>query len=407
MSTSRRVAARAGQLSRRLGLGTGQTVAGRLALHWEPEILRSLSAHRETVLISGTNGKTTTTRLLAEALALDHVVESNATGSNLHQGLVGALLTAAPTAMAVLEVDEVVLPMALAACAPTVVLLLNLSRDQLDRTSEVAGHAARWAQALTTNAKCIIVANADDPTIAFAVRQARPDGQEVLWVRAGQPWRDDVSVCPSCGAGWDGTRDDWACLTCGAQRPETDWQLQDGRALAPSGQYELSLQLPGRANQANAVMALAAAASLGVSPERSLPTFRAVRAVEGRYAQSDVQGRQVRLLLAKNPAGWQELLHPADGLASSIVIAFNARAADGLDPSWLYDIPIEVLRGRQVVVLGERATDISVRLHYANVPHSLASNLRQALLMLPAGRCDVLANYTAFVSARRVLAKLK
>ena len=406
MTLSRRTAVMAGQLSRLLGLGAGQNVAGRLALRWEPDILRELSRSRQTVLVSGTNGKTTTTRMLAEAISCDRSVVSNATGSNLQQGLVAALLQAAPGATAVLEVDEVVLPRALEACRPSVVVLLNLSRDQLDRTSEVAGHAARWAAALGGDSDCTIVANADDPTIVHAVRQARSDRTGVLWVRAGQPWRDDAPVCPTCGAAWDSAAEDWACDRCGARRPTADWQLRDGRAVAYAMDVPLNLKLPGRANQSNAVMALAAAAALGVTPETALRAIRQLDTVEGRYDRTPVGDRVVRLLLAKNPAGWIELLRPQATLARGVVLAFNAQDADGRDPSWLYDVPLDLLGHRQVVVIGERATDMSVRLHYAGVAHKTAVDLRQALTLLPAGDVDVVANYTAFVKARVALARL-
>lgn len=405
MTAARVAAALAGQLSRTLGLGAGQNVAGRLALRWEPEILGELSRSRVTLLVSGTNGKTTTTRMLAEVVALTRPVVSNATGSNLQPGLVAALLGADEGTTAVLEVDEVVLPAALAACKPSVVALLNLSRDQLDRTSEVAGHAGRWLAALRADDRCTIVANADDPTIVHAVRQARGERAGILWVGAGQPWRDDAAVCPACGSAWDATLEDWSCCHCGARRPTPDWQLRDGRALAHGVDVPLDLQLPGRANQANAIMALAAAAALGIKPEVALPALRELSTVEGRYARTQVGNRDVRLLLAKNPAGWQELLHPEDALASRVIIAFNAREADGRDPSWLYDVPLGLLRKRQVVVVGERATDVSVRLHYAGVEHRTAVDLRQALSMLPSGDVDVVANYTAFTKVRRSLAR--
>lgn len=406
MMLRRRAAVLAGQLSRTLGLGAGQNVAGRVALRWEPDVLRQLSKGRQTVLVSGTNGKTTTTRMLTEAVARDRAVVSNATGSNLHQGLVAALLQAAPGATAVLEVDEVVLPMALDACNPSVVVLLNLSRDQLDRTSEVAGHAARWAGALAADSDCTIVANADDPTIVHAVRQARAERAGVLWVRAGQPWRDDAAVCPACGSPWDSTREDWACDRCGARRPIADWELREGHAVAHGVDVPLDLRLPGRANQANAVMALAAAAALGIGPETALPAVQEVGAVEGRYARTRAGSRSVRLLLAKNPAGWVELLKPPQTLARCVIIAFNAREADGRDPSWLYDVPLGVLAGHEIVVTGERATDVSARLHYAGVPHRTATDLKQALSTMPPGNVDVVANYTAFVKARTTLAKL-
>ncbi len=394
-----------GSASRLARRGAGLTLPGRIALLLSPSALRRLSRSRPVILVSGTNGKTTTTRLLTAALGFLGPVVSNGSGSNLEAGLVSALLGTPASRAAVLEVDEVVLPSALASCRPVAVVLLNLSRDQLDRTSEVSFHVARWRVALGAY-DGPVVANADDPLVVAAVRGGRPSEDHVVWVAAGQTWWGDVPLCPACGASWQVPEGPWSCAGCGAQRPEPAWSLVGDALLSRSGERaELSLALPGRASAANAAMAAAAAHLRAVPVEAALERMRSVTDVEGRYLSSQQGEHDLRLLLAKNPAGWLEALSELALVEDPVVIALNARAADGTDPSWLWDVPFERLRGRRVVVTGERAVDVSVRLFYAEVPHTVHPDLATCVEALPSGACSVVANYTAFVQARATLAR--
>ncbi|MDQ1630974.1 MAG: hypothetical protein QOC80_946, partial [Frankiaceae bacterium] len=171
--------------------------------------------------------------------------------------------------------------------------------------------------------------------------------------------------------------------------------------VGPDGTaHALGLGLPGRAVAANAAMAVAAASTLGVPVPAALERCRTVRQVDGRYLDRQVDGRQVRLLLAKNPAGWLEVLENVDSTRGTVVLALNARTADGTDPSWLWDVPFERLAGRQVLVCGERREDVGVRLAYADVPHTLHDSVeaaaRAADLLPGDDQVDVVANYTAF-----------
>ena len=321
-------------------------------------------------------------------------------------GLVTALLPPAPAAvLAVLEVDELALPAALESTDAGVVLLLNLSRDQLDRVHEVGSHVGRWSRALQAAAGVHVVANADDPLVTLAVLSADPDGRRTTWVGVGSPWRRDFPLCPRCGATWDVRTEPWLCSDCGLGRPQTQWDLLDGdRVQVPGGRrYDLELALPGRASAANAVMAVAAAAVLGVDADVSLERMRQVQDVDGRYLVVEVQGRPVRLLLAKNPAGWLEVLDQTSAGQEALLLGVNARTADGADPSWRWAVPFETLAGRTVVAFGERAADLSARLHYAEVPHLLAGTVSDALTLVPDRDVVVAANYTAFTTIRSVL----
>jgi len=388
------------------GRGGGGTIPGRVTLALRPTALRDLTEHRTVALVSGTNGKTTTTRLLATAVATQGPVITNTGGANLMTGLVSTLLPPQPSdALAVLEVDEAVLPAAIAATRPVLVVLLNLSRDQLDRYQEVGSHLTRWGSALASHPTVQVVANADDPLIVAAVTRAGLPESAITWVRAGAPWRADAPLCPMCGYAWDLDAIPWSCASCGAAMPAARWHLDGTEALVDGTGRSLPLQLAirGRAAAANAVMAAAAAERLGVPPAVAVEQFAGVRDVDGRYLTRQVRGRTVQLLLAKNPAGWLEVLDQLRVAPGELMLGINARAADGTDPSWLWDVPFEQLRGREVVVFGERALDLSVRLHYAEVPHTVAPSLTAALAGKPSGEVLVAANYTAFVAARAAI----
>jgi UDP-N-acetylmuramyl tripeptide synthase len=421
----------ANRLSRALGRGAGTVAGGRVGLAVDPDLLRSLSAGRRVALVSGTNGKTTTTRLLAAVLAgpggADPVV-SNDTGANMPAGHVAALAEGPAGAPVVLEVDEGYLGLCIERTAPEVVVLLNLSRDQLDRISEVRMLAERWRTALggleapaPGRPGTVVVANADDPMVAWAALAA----PEVRWVGAGQVWRDDAVGCPACGGRITFDEASWRCDRCDLARPAPDAAL-DGDALVVAGvRHPIAIALPGRFNRANAAMVAVAGAGLlaGADPVgEALRRMARVDEVAGRFSTVVRSGRPVRLLLAKNPAGWTAIFDLLDedgptvagpAAAAPLVLSVNARVADGKDTSWLWDVPFERLRGREVVATGERRLDLAVRLRYAEVDHVTVADpvdavdhaVARAAVGVPADRGAVqfLGNYTAFADLRRAL----
>ena len=398
-----RFADAAGAASRVLAGGSGRTLPGRVLMRLAPTALAELASGHRLAVVSGTNGKTTTTRMLVRALSDHGPVVTNADGANLVSGVVSALLAARHQrpSVASLEVDEVALVPLLRQCTPEILVLLNLSRDQLDRTSEVRSHVRQWGQALRDCPAARVVANADDPLVVAAVLAARPDGLGVTWVAAGKSYREDEALCPACGEPWDTSAGSWVCAGCGLSTPGATWSLVDGRICHDGSCSEpLSLALPGRVNDSNALMAVAAAHLMGVEVDRALELLRSLSDVAGRYRQVAVGGHRVRLLLAKNPAGWLESLAHIAGHAAPVLVSVNSQQADGLDPSWLWDVPFERLR---VIALGDRRMDVSVRLLYADIDHDVAPDEKTALALLPPGECDLVANYTAFVRATAAL----
>ena len=397
----------AARASRSLGVGTGSVIAGRVALALRPDVLSALAAGRSTVVVTGTNGKTTTTHLVAAALGGRGPIAHNASGSNMTDGAVNALLAAPTAKLAALEVDELHLGEVLDGARPAVVVVLNLSRDQLDRVSEVREVARTVRRALDAHPETIVVGNADDPTVVWAVGAHR---QHVVWVAAGSRWDGDTRTCPACGARLERPAGGlWSCSACALHRPDPDWWWRataDGARVHRPGAppVALPLQLPGRANLGNAVMALAAADALGTPADLAAPRMGTLRDVAGRYGIVVHRGRRVRVLLVKNPAGWREAMEIL-GTDRPVVVAVNAREADGRDVSWLWDLDTGPLSRRIVVAAGDRAADLGVRLAYAEVDHRTVLDPLAALEAVPPGDVDILATYTAFVDLRARLGR--
>ncbi|MEV6346676.1 MurT ligase domain-containing protein [Actinoplanes sp. NPDC051851] len=388
----------AAALSRAAGRGDGSVIGGWIGLKIDPDLLAHLASGRAVALVSGTNGKTTTTRLTAAAVGVLGRVATNSYGANMPTGHTSALAKEGHTPFAVLEVDEHYLAQVIEATRPRVVALLNLSRDQLDRAKEVAMMAQLWKTALANHPDIRVVANADDPLVVWSAA-ASP---QVTWFSAGQRWLDDSFVCPESGHPIERANGDWWCTGCPLRRPRPQWSVEDEGVTDPRGDWHLvKLQLPGKVNIGNAATALAVAAEFGVRTIEALPRLSRVTSIAGRYAQVDKDGRNIRLLLAKNPASWLEAFDMAD--QAPTLLSINARDPDGLDTSWLYDVDFAPLRDRPVLITGDRAYDLAVRLQVNQVPFRHVQTFDEALQAVPPGRLEVIANYTAFQDIRAEL----
>jgi len=389
-------------LSRRLHLGSGSTVGGRVGLVVDPDLLVHLSTGKRVLLVSGTNGKTTTTRLAATAALKLGLVATSGAGANMDAGLISALASTPTARLAVLEVDEAHLPRALRATDAEVVVLLNLSRDQLDRTSEVRMLAQRWRDALRSTSAHVI-ANSDDPLVTWAAEVAA----DVTWVAAGGDWHEDAYHCPACDAritfAASSSGEGWAC-TCGLRRPPSEFALIGSDLVSDrTGPLPIALSIPGRFNLANAAMAAIGTAYLGGTIEEALAEMGNVTEIGGRFSEHRVNGRSGTLMLAKNPAGWAELIDLVAPGTSPIVIGINARLADGHDPSWLWDVPFERLSGHLVAATGDRRSDLAVRLLHASVEHLVLDDPLEALASVGSGAIEFIGNYTAFQDVRAAI----
>ncbi|MEV6238093.1 MurT ligase domain-containing protein [Lentzea sp. NPDC051838] len=380
-------------LSQKMGLGAGGMIGGRVALKLDPQALNRLTQGRKVAVVTGTNGKTTSTMMLARAVAALGEVATNHSGANMPDGHVTALSKQPDAPYAVLECDEAYFPAVAGASNPAVCVILNLSRDQLDRVGEVRTIERSLRDSISQLQNCTIVANCDDVMVTSAAWNA----SKVVWVATGTGWHHDSASCPRCGnpIRWQGEH--WHCTGCDLARPHPNWITADESMITPEHQkLELRLTLPGKFNQANAVMASAAAHAMGVRTEDAIARLRGVSNVSGRYRTIQRNGRSARLLLSKNPAGWSETLTVVKEANHPAVLVINAQEADGRDLSWLWDVPFERLQGRTVIASGERATDLAVRLTYAEVQHTIVPDPLKAIDQMPQGAVEVIANYTAF-----------
>ncbi|MHB1089151.1 MAG: DUF1727 domain-containing protein [Acidimicrobiales bacterium] len=350
--------------------------------------MKDLTRGRRAVLVTGTNGKTTTTAMVRAGWGGE--VTTNDTGANMLAGHVAALVGSS-SANVVLEVDEAWLEDAIAAIEPEVVVLLNLSRDQLDRASEVRQMAQRWRACLTGPGTVtrVVVANANDPLVVYAAS----DAARVLWCDVPTDWQADAKSCPRCTRALVRDGSSWHCA-CGFAKP-TNLGVTLRNGLVIHGKVvPLELALPGHFNEANAAMALAALYEMGVDPLAAVTRINLVRDVAGRFTRRHWHGHTLELLLAKNPSGFDALITTVQDGNQDLWIAINARIADGRDPSWLYDVPFERLRGHRVFCLGDRRLDLATRLEYAEVDFVVIND--PDLIPVSTQPTALLANYTAF-----------
>jgi lipid II isoglutaminyl synthase (glutamine-hydrolysing) len=454
-----------GLASRLTGRGGGTAAPGLVAERLDPAALRKLGAAipAGTIVVGGTNGKTTTAHMIATVLAqAGRRVLHNRSGSNLRRGALAAL--AAQTSLsgrphgdvAVIEADEAALPAIVAALRPRFILLNNLFRDQLDRYGELNTIAGRWRDAVAALADdTVLLVNADDPalvSVAAGVPRERvtyfglaldptdAGADQRLLLRA-LPHAADAAVCPHCGAKlayralYLAHLGDWHCPACGQARPALDIAARDIHldgvtalsltldVRAPHAAIPLRVPLPGLYNAYNALAAATAGLAFAVAPATIATALGGFTAAFGRIERVPLEGRDLTLVLVKNPAGFNEVLRMLTGgaggaLATPALLAINDLDADGRDVSWLWDVDFEALAAGDAPLhtAGIRGPDMAVRLKYAGVdparltPHE-PNDLRGALLTFvratPVGSTlYVLPTYTAMLEIRRILASL-
>jgi UDP-N-acetylmuramyl tripeptide synthase len=445
-----------GAASRASGRGGGTTLPGRVLLRLEPEAIARLGARLDggTTIVSATNGKTTTAGMIAAILAAaGRRPVHNRAGSNMTWGVATALLEQRGRE-GLFEVDEAWLPRVAEQLEPSLIVLGNLFRDQLDRYGEMEALADEWARTVAARAgRTGFVLNADDPLIADLGRDPRDERRREGVVYFGiddaaQALPElqhafDAKHCRRCGhpyayeRAFVGHLGHYSCPNCGAERPRPDVAAtkielrgMDGSSCAvriPDGEIQLELPLPGLYNVYNALAAIAAGLRLGVAPETIAAALGEMRAAFGRVETIEVGGVPVSILLIKNPAGANEVLRTlrleAGGEGIDLWIALNDRIADGRDVSWVWDADFELLAGtvRRVVCAGTRAPEMALRLKYAGWPREsieiepgIEASLDRAVaasdFMAPTGaqksnpRLFALPTYTALLELRKLLA---
>jgi lipid II isoglutaminyl synthase (glutamine-hydrolysing) len=355
-------------LSKRILRRSGETISGRVLLALYPRAIAELSKSKKIICVSGTNGKTSTTKALVSIISSISklgTVATSPSGSNLERGVAAALMQKSD--FAVLEVDELHISRVIEEAKPKVVLLLNLTRDQLHRMHEVKRVADRWAKSASAAPGTLFVGDVDDPFVAVALNSAAQSKR----ISFGGRKHQDGAVCPSCGKYLKWVRNNYKC-PCGLTNSNPDEIFEAGSAAFRN------------ATMANVVGKYLGAKLIAVD-EKSLE-----RSVDQIHA-----GVKVNIRLTKNPASWTEALKSVAG--DNAVLIVNAREVDGIDTSWLWDISFSGLSGKRVVVCGERALDIAYRLHVEGIEAEITSSFKDAISKFESGASvQVLAAYTAF-----------
>lgn len=413
----------------------GSALPGLLADSLDPDLATKLSKRFKSItLITGTNGKTTTTKMLVEILRADgQNIITNQSGSNLKRGIVSKLIQESSLAgrikadTAIFEVDEASLPAVAHVLKPTRIAILNLFRDQLDRYGELDSTASILRGVLKAHKSAEVLLNADDPLVA-SLADGLGARVEFFGVENSDIERlehdatADSSHSPYDGTqliyskNWFGHLGHYKSEDGSFVRPKVQYGLQQkGQNLDMQlGKQKLSvhLPLPGLYNAYNALAASAIAAKMAVKIDVINTTLATTKAAFGRVEQFKYKGRQVYLLLIKNPTGFNQVIQTfakKHKQHSQIMIAINDNFADGRDVSWLWDAAVEEIAGKQpIVVSGTRAYDMAVRLKYADRAHEVQSDLQeafeQAVRQTPKdGTLYVLPTYTAMMSLRKWL----
>ncbi|HEY4388014.1 MAG TPA: MurT ligase domain-containing protein [Ktedonobacteraceae bacterium] len=402
-----------GVLSRRLHLGGGTSIVGIVAQRVYPDIVEHLATQLEhgSIIVTGTNGKTTTSNFIASIMRHAGLyVWNNKEGSNLMRGVAAALVTHAlpngqmrrtAEAISILEVDEAALPQVVRAIPPRVLVITNLFRDQLDRYGEVDSILQYWQQAIKQLPETsTLVLNADDPAIAnlgigfqghilyYGIDDLSLNLLSQQDQTAVHHQTLDTRMCPACGNAYVydvqfySHMGHYHCPTCDTRRPQPEvsakhiqldtfdsWHVQ----LEKAGEaHELTVPLPGLYNVYNALAAVTAAQALAVGWEPTSTAIEQAVPVFGRGERIEAEGRSIRLLLAKNPTGFNEVLRTlfTEEVSRHILFVLNDNTADGHDISWIWDVDFERAVGHTttVTVAGTRAADLALRLKYAGLP---------------------------------------
>ena len=417
----------------------GGVLPGRIAMKIDPELLSDLAGLVDrSVVITGTNGKTTTSNLIADAVAASGAtVVCNRAGNNMEPGVVGALLeargnlkrTASSKRVGVFECDELYTVRVLPKLKPTYFVLLNLFRDQLDRYGEIDITMNILEEMIRTVPKMQVIVNADDALSAYL---AMDSGNPYITYGISKPVQKSAAneiregrFCKKCGARLEysfyhySQLGDYKCPSCGFARPEIKYDAHDvkvGDQL--SFQVEdkhLTANYKGFYNVYNILAAYAGLRTAGFSGEHFQNMLQKFNPENGRMEQFRIKGTGVMLNLAKNPAGFNQNISAVmqDKTQKDIIITINDNAQDGTDISWLWDVDFDLLGDasiHSITVSGIRCQDMRLRMKYVDIPVMLEENVETAIrkrIEDGVGNLYVLVNYTALFSTHNILKKME
>ena len=423
-----------------LGRG-GTALPGSLALKLCPDIVARLSRGVRTVMVTGTNGKTTTCRMI-EQMLLDAKIDcmANRSGSNLERGIAADLcanasLTGRPKKRtAVIECDEAAFKRVCGEINPEVVVVTNIFRDQLDRYGEVTHTLESIRIGLESAQRATVFLDADDSLVASLAPDA-PDRVRFFGIDAALGQGSEISDAPRCivcGAEYEYDFHTFAhlggfkCPKCGYSRTEPDVAVAGVDTLGPDGSvfeirvdgeyYTAALSLPAAYNLYNAAAAVAAATALGVGAEGALKSLSHIESGFGRMERFELGKAKVTMVLVKNPAGCDRAIDYLAGQDfGTAVFCLNDGQADGTDVSWIWDAGFErIFAGgkapERLIVSGTRAEDMRLRLKYAGADEGSVTIIRDVVELTDAiAQCEgtvcVMPTYTAMLPLRAELAE--
>ncbi len=431
-------------VSRFLNVGSGSTWPGHVALsinkNFVNEIIKA-NPHLKIILIAGTNGKTTTGKLIQTILEkAKYKVFQNEAGANLLNGIASSIilhssiLSTISYDYAIFEVDENTLPLILREITPDYLILLNLFRDQLDRYGEVNTIANKWADAIRhLLPKTKLILNADDPQIAFlgsqqnskslGVDRKSPRGWKRSYTSGFYFGLDDNTLsqtshqhavdstyCPKCNSKltyiniYYSHLGDWECKKCNLKRPNVD--LSSIEYYPVSGIY----------NRYNTLAAVLLAKQIGIQQKNINSALHEFKPAFGRQEILKVDGKNVQIFLSKNPTSFNESLRTiADLDAKNVLFVLNDRIPDGLDVSWIWDVDFEnyIDKFKNIVISGDRAYDMGLRIKYTQpIIHDslfiIQENLKEAIALSlektnKSETLYILPTYSAMLAVRKIL----
>ena len=415
----------------------GTALPGRVALRVCPDALRRLARGVDVALVTGTNGKTTTCRMLEQVLA-DGGAElfANRSGSNLRQGIAADFVANATLAgrpkkrAAVIECDEAAFRTVCGEVQPKAVVVTNIFRDQLDRFGEVTHTLASIRAGLEAAPDAVLCLNADcSLTSSLSLGLPNPMLFFGMDVHLGQDAAvTDAPRCIRCGAAYEY---DWRtfahlgafrCTECGYARREPDVAVTEigcapGSAVLRAFGEDIPVRcsIPGEYNLYNAAAAVCVAQALGTAPAAAAASLAHVQGGFGRMETFGLDGLQATMILVKNPAGCDRAIsYVAEQQGDKLcVICLSDLTADGTDVSWIWDAAFETLTAhcKRFIVSGTRAEDMKVRLKYAGADEDAVKIIRGEDELIEAMRQDgapvyILPTYTAMLPLRAVLSRL-
>ena len=412
--------------------GGGSSLPGKVALKLNKNILTKLAQGWHVVLVTGTNGKTTTSDMIVKALQADGLtVINNSAGANMTPGIVAAFIKyykffdKRPNRYAVIEVDEGYMRQITSMLTPAMIAVTNIFRDQLDRFGETTTTYKLILDAIKNVPDTELILNGDESMLGNM-----PVPNECLYYGFEHYGKPEIAAntesifCRDCKTKYEyesivfNHLGNYSCPNCGHSRPELDYTITDVR-LSPSGSRvlvngdEVAVGVPGLYNIYNAITAYAVADQLGVKKSTINQSLATQENKFGRFELVDVDEKQMRLLLIKNPAGCNQCIDTVaiDEEEVSLMFLLNDKYADGRDVSWIYDAHFEKLAGMnisKVIIGGDRAYDMAIRLKVAGldkVNFTICKSYDEVMVAFTRQEKDAYAfmTYTAMIGFRGYL----